>query len=500
LALRNILFITVLFILVLLALFVGFQHRRTIAQTDREKIDTFRGEYQALIEGYRVVSDTLFENVIAEQTEIAEIMHRAVNANSSEEKEALRDRLFTLLGPFYSNLRQYNFRQLHFHLDDLTSFARFHRPEKWGDDLTGIRATVEEVKRTGQAVRGFEEGRIFNGYRHVFPVSYDGAYVGSVEISISMKAIIESLTELYDRPVQFLLSTEVMQSKVFDSEQQQYTFWDLSDRYVLDPECTDMVLSADKLTESEKRKILSYLNPQLNEPLSLHSGRLENLIFLPVKNIEGRPVAVLITRMDDHTYRAGLMSYILTLVLIVFLILLIIYLAFRTQRSHDRLDRMATYDGLTGSFSRTGFLKKVDDDLKRFHRYANAISLIYFDLDHFKQINDTHGHSAGDCVLRVFSTVVQSRLRETDYFGRVGGDEFIAALPGTDRTGAEELACMIQKGLKSTRMCDIGTIHCSIGVGEARKNYTSVEDFVAAIDQAMYQSKRGGRNRITVLP
>ena len=189
-----------------------------------------------------------------------------------------------------------------------------------------------------------------------------------------------------------------------------------------------------------------------------------------------------------------------TLILIMFLIILIGYLAFRIQHSYAQLDRRATYDNLTGSFSRTSFLERLDDDLKRIHRYEIPISLIYFDLDHFKRINDTHSHATGDCVLKVFCELARSRLRETDYLGRIGGDEFIAALPGTAIAGAEKLARMIHARLRVTPICDIGTISCSMGVGEAGNGSASVEEFIEYVDRGMYKSKEGGRDRITVLP
>jgi len=496
---RNILFLLAISILFIVAAFTTLQYRKTVRTIKEEQIHTFRGEYEALVEGYELVSKSFLENVIETRPEIARIIHRASNGAAMEEKETLRKQLADILDPYYWNLMKYNFRQLHFHLNDTTSFYRFHRPERWGDDLTGIRPTITAVGKTRQPVKGFEEGRIFNGYRYVFPLFHESVFSGTVEVSTSMNAIIESLNKLYERPVQFLLLTEVMKTKVFTEEQKQYTPWKLSDLYVLDPANQQEVFEAEQFTDREKIRIMSSLSPGPQSAFSLHTLNFDTLVFLPIRNFEGKPVAVLVTMMDDQAFLTTRRSFILSLFLIFSLVILLIYLAVQIERSHTRLDYIASYDSLTGVFSRRSFLRRLDEDLQRCTRYRTPLSLIYFDIDYFKEINDTYGHAEGDCVLREFCKTVQSRLRGTDYFGRLGGDEFIAVLPGTDRTGAEKLAQIMYSKLKSTPLCRTGIISCSMGVGEAGAACDSAEHLIHQVDQALYASKRNGRDRITVL-
>ncbi len=159
-----------------------------------EKLLRFEGDVKSTLATYEVFSNYIFEEVNSE--EVKEIMFLA-NSASDQEKDILRQQLYDKLADTYFLMKDYNYRQFHFHLPNTESFLRLHRPDKYGDLLYDVRESVKIANRDKVFVSGFEEGRIFNGFRHVYPISYNNLHVGSVEISVSTASIIEVLSTNY---------------------------------------------------------------------------------------------------------------------------------------------------------------------------------------------------------------------------------------------------------------------------------------------------------------
>ena len=171
------------------------------------------------------------------------------------------------------------------------------------------------------------------------------------------------------------------------------------------------------------------------------------------------------------------------------------------KKLEEALQIQAHIDSLTGLNNRGHFLNLLDIEIERAHRYGNTLSLIMLDLDHFKSVNDSLGHAAGDETLRNVGRVLHaSGLRLVDFCGRIGGEEFTVALPDTNLAGAVEVAERIRANLEQTPVCHGGnnfTITASIGVTEY-KSADSQEVLLSQADNAMYRAKQGGRNRVNV--
>ena len=169
------------------------------------------------------------------------------------------------------------------------------------------------------------------------------------------------------------------------------------------------------------------------------------------------------------------------------------------ERIKRRYYDLAMTDGLTGALNRRAFLSIARRDLARSARHGSALSVIAFDVDHFKAVNDTHGHAAGDAVLRDLSATLLGIVREEDAFGRMGGEEFALALPETDRAAASGLAERLRRA--AVAMSFDGAdgpfgITISLGVAGARPGPNGIEDALARADAALYDAKNGGRNRV----
>lgn len=171
------------------------------------------------------------------------------------------------------------------------------------------------------------------------------------------------------------------------------------------------------------------------------------------------------------------------------------------QDAMQRLEESNNRDGLTGIFNRRYLQNRLAAEFDRARRYGGDITLVMFDLDHFKKVNDVYGHLAGDMVLKYVSTTVQSKLRSSDILGRYGGEEFLLILPETPAEGAVLLADRIRAAIAATPVIfnefEI-PVTTSLGVQILTPEHARPEDWMAQADEALYYSKHHGRNQVTL--
>jgi diguanylate cyclase (GGDEF)-like protein/PAS domain S-box-containing protein len=165
--------------------------------------------------------------------------------------------------------------------------------------------------------------------------------------------------------------------------------------------------------------------------------------------------------------------------------------------TNKRLEELAARDPLTGTLNRRAFSERLQQELSRARRHTSALSALILDVDHFKQINDSCGHQAGDAVLCQLGSMIQQAVRESDVVARYGGEEFVVLAPETARAGALVVAQRIQRSvaLAADRSWS-GRLTLSIGIAELKRPPDTAESLIARADGAMYQAKRSGRDRI----
>jgi diguanylate cyclase (GGDEF)-like protein/PAS domain S-box-containing protein len=159
------------------------------------------------------------------------------------------------------------------------------------------------------------------------------------------------------------------------------------------------------------------------------------------------------------------------------------------------LERLASHDRLTGVYNRAKLYDLLDGARQEHIRYGTPFAIIMFDIDHFKAVNDEYGHGTGDAVLRELCHRVSGLMRDTDHFGRWGGEEFLVLATHTASEGAAELAERIRCRVEAEPFPDVGTVTISLGVAEIRSN-ESLEHLEERADAALYQAKEAGRNRV----
>jgi len=166
---------------------------------------------------------------------------------------------------------------------------------------------------------------------------------------------------------------------------------------------------------------------------------------------------------------------------------------------HEEIYRLMTMDALTQTHNRRYFNEALEREFQRSIRYKRALSLLIFDIDHFKQINDDFGHVAGDSVLRQLAFVVKPRLRSQDVFARVGGEEFAVLLPEVDPQGVRAAAEKVRKLVESARfLVDGKEFGCTVSAGTSSFDSSTAAGVMLydAADRNLYEAKRAGRNRV----
>ncbi len=320
----------------------------------QSQIEQFQKEYDTIIETYYLVSRTLFDEVI-NKPEIIKIFKDAGRADLRQQS-VLRERLFQKLEPTYRRLKQKNLKQLHFHLPDTTSFLRFHRPGKYGDNLRNVRYSLVKTNRDKIPVTGFEEGRIYNGFRYVFPLFDGTTHIGSVETSLSFRAIQQEMTKLYDGEYDFMIARKTVEKKVFRSELDNYTPSDISGEFyfekaMMEPDHTQ---TGDPDHTHIERDSITEINRHLRQhrDLQTHLGAREpfavgyktkagcyTVTLIPIENVQKEKVAYLISYRRDHTIGSFDHGMQQKMVISTLLILILIAFMYKNEKLHTLLHK-----------------------------------------------------------------------------------------------------------------------------------------------------------------
>jgi hypothetical protein len=281
---------------------------RGLTGLHQRQLAVWKNEFSAATLHFKELSAFVIQEIHS-NPEIASTMARLIDSATEDEREAARAHLHALTGPYHQRIAKNGIKQLHFHSPQSDSLLRLHRPDRFGDSLLGIRPTVERANALQKPVSGFEEGRIYNGFRYVFPL-FDGTrHVGSVETSFHADAVTGFMRKVYDkRQHLFLMRREVVERKVFGDLQSQYAASQYDPDFLVERRPDGSVPSLHQdLPEVMQKHILKPLAENLRQmlPETSEGAALFNagdrwwmLYHQPVFNILDEPVAAIVAMQE----------------------------------------------------------------------------------------------------------------------------------------------------------------------------------------------------------
>ncbi len=469
-----------------------YQDKR--AAVFERKVKVFNDVYKSTRKSYSRITKLLYDETI-NTPEVIDLFKQASGANA-ERQQTIRLALYELLTPTYESLKTINIRQLHFHLPDVSSFLRFHRPEKYGDSLLGIRYSLEIANKEKRYVEGFEEGRIYNGFRYVYPLfDEEKRHIGSVETSLSFKALSHDIEETLDDEIDFILKKSIVERKVWKDEQSNYITSQINDQYMNESgdKYTPIPSKYNQLNRSISQEVTQQMKHK--KGFAIHKDGMI-ITFIPISNIQGdKNAAYLISYETSEEVRTIANDAWMLLAISTIILLIVSILIFIILQKISKITEIATYDSLTGAYNRSTMNELLTYELERSKRKNKPLSIIFLDIDDFKFVNDRYGHEKGDLVLRRVVELMGKKLRKSDRLGRWGGEEFLVMLPETNK----EEAALVAEKLREVISMDMynipSTVTCSFGVA-SREDDENFESMIARADACLYKAKKEGKNRV----
>jgi diguanylate cyclase (GGDEF)-like protein len=233
-----------------------------------------------------------------------------------------------------------------------------------------------------------------------------------------------------------------------------------------------------------------------NSYFGVYFGSLYGLFPTSMAQLLGQPLLLVLPKIVNVI--AG--CFVLGVLLLRWLPLAIKERGSADQRASD-LETLAAVDWLTGLYNRRHFESLAQAELARSQRYMRPMTVMMLDIDHFKDVNDTYGHAAGDRVLQALATVCLATKRDADVAARLGGEEFALLLPETTDTAAMQFAERLRQQIRDCAPIVEGEklpITVSIGIAGASMTTSGFQPLLNNADQALYEAKRSGRNRVVV--
>ncbi|TDO83505.1 diguanylate cyclase (GGDEF)-like protein [Halanaerobium saccharolyticum] len=498
---------TLFLVIIIFFVFVSFNYYEKI---DEEKfflnksLNRLESEVDIILNTYNIAADAVYNNVL-NSTKLKRIVY--YGWKFEDRRDNYRLYLKSELEPLYADLKKYYIRQLHFHFKDGTSFLRMQHPELYGDQLFGFRESVKYVNTEQKKFVGFEEGRIINGYRYIYPLSYKGEHIGSVELSLSFQAVTELLKNNFGGSKVFMIKNELVEEIALPVEQNKYKTSSTFENYSYDQEIYADLLQSDneisldiikKINHKNKEELLARTDAEKSFIVSSRiDGNYYTASFINIRGIDGETKAYLISYQQSESLNFINQKFFTTIIIsLIFLILTIILLTIIFSHN-NKLRFLAHNDQLTGVSNRRDLTNILEKEYERSQRYNNTFSFIIFDIDHFKLINDNYGHNTGDRILKELSNLVQTNIRKSDYFGRWGGEEFVVIAPENNLQSAKKFAEKLRKEIDRYNFIEESNVTASFGVAEIAAD-ENVDRLIKRADDALYRAKEKGRNRVEI--
>ncbi|MEA3464544.1 MAG: diguanylate cyclase [Thermodesulfobacteriota bacterium] len=327
-------------VLLLLGSLIWTRYQKLSVEHLKMREATFINTVNSINHTFRLVSETIADEILR-QDDILKLIHHIVTTTDDTERNHSRGLLYRKLSPMYQRVSQHSVRQLHFHFPDNRSMLRFHKPNRADDNLIAARPSVKMVNELHHEVHGYESGRIVHGFRHVYPLAYQGVAIGSVEISNSFQQLRHELIEYEETSYTdylFIMLKSDLWHKLASGQQELYTSSPLSNNYV----CENTHSSSYKFLGGTAKvsNTLKQLQQQITDLPKLTSGmaskndftiitnwnkQLYAILFHSIKDVSGKHAAYIISIQPEPHLQAlrisAITQFLIAALLTLFLVI-----------------------------------------------------------------------------------------------------------------------------------------------------------------------------------
>ena len=464
-----------------------------------QKVEKLISEYKATKNSFKMISGFVSE-YLNKRDDILKLIYK-IKISNNKEKNFYRKKLINELAIFYNILKNNKIYYLTLFFPNGEILLRMHQPYKFGDYL------YKEDKLNIFLKNTFDSSEI--GIIYNYPIFYRGKLLANIKTLISYDVLKQELSKLFNSSYEFILKREFISDQMLKVGQKLFIQSDINKEYFYE----ESSISRDRSRVNNKtiHQINLILQKRIENRLNLEENFAEAvkldkkyyiITFIKISPLQNsnKSIGYLISYEDDNTYEIFDSVFWHNIILGNIIIILLLLFLFYILGINEKLKHIASIDKLTKLYNRNKFYEIAQNEIERAKRYKRALSLIIFDIDHFKRINDTYGHNIGDYVLLELSNLIKKNIRKNDIAFRWGGEEFIVLAPETDIDGASKLAEKLREAVENFNFDKVGKVTISLGVAEYNENKDKdIDSLINRADEALYISKESGRNRVTIL-
>jgi len=449
--------------------------KKQVQNSFQQSVDNLDNQFKILIDHYSSMQSITKSIALADQQTLYSLVR--------DDYRKLKDHDPYLIG-------------MHFIDPNNVTILRMHKADSHGDDLTGIRPIIEQVNRTQQQASGFEPGKNGITYRVTTPIfDKENTHLGVLEFGIKPEYFIDTLSQRFEIKSQVLVKTDTLKHLTYNPG-----FEKVDDCSIIFKDSIFNGLDIDLKQEHQfvQKADKTYL--VISDIFLTNYRGQESVRFQVLKDVT--------EFHDKYNYQMSLYIVVNIGFTLFFLGLLVFVFSRFTQQISDAFNRLkvsqnreraiqhkSRRDELTNAYNRRHFNVLMNDLLNdkallEEHEY----SVIFFDIDFFKKVNDEHGHLVGDEVLKTLSRLVISLSRVNDLLFRWGGEEFCLLMLDTSKDKAVEKAENMRQQVELHRWPRGINLTISLGVTQIRSN-DDLQSLQLRVDELLYQAKEQGRNR-----
>ncbi|WP_455756184.1 putative bifunctional diguanylate cyclase/phosphodiesterase [Sulfurimonas sp.] len=488
-------------------LYINNDKNIRIDNIQNQQIENLKTHYKLAKKYFKLTSDTTL-NMIQNDEFLVTLLTNYLDA-SSNERIKIRQQLYDKLEKHYHMIQQRGVLQFHFIMPNNVTSLRMHKPTKFDDNLSDLKYSFRYVNKIQEPISGLEQGKTAPSFRNVNPLfSLNGRYIGAVDVAFAPEILQQNIYHTNNVYSHFILKKELFKLRSWnrnDNKNDYRQSIENSNYFEYSNQKNDNDFELKPLIKHLKKTIASKMLENKSFALNKYDGENYKIIaFLPIKSIEGEHIAYLISYTDsiqlNHMY---LDFYILNIFILIGLIILasFIYSNILSNRElkYEKMKfyNLSQYDSLTKLPNRSLFYTRIDQSISIAHRQNKKFAVLFIDVDNFKEINDTYGHSQGDKLLYEVGAKISTLIREEDTLARIGGDEFVIILEEVNLVSniskvTDKITNIFKKPITLKDQEHFTAV--SIGVSVYPDDATDAENLIKYADIAMYKAKEHGKN------